>query len=171
MNVRVGQQVYWNDPDHGICSGVFQVQSVKGEIISLTNPEGSEVEALLHELTTPELLHDIAKPDRRRGPRPDIGERVKKNWAERKLAMASHKWWKVYDAMGKYRAACDEPESAAALVTFFGDGATVRANHDRGSILWTEGAEQQPAAENYDYAGETIILRYRELLNNRRNER
>lgn len=160
-NVEVGHKVYWNDPDNGSCSGFYRVKSIKGEIFSLMNSKGSEVEALLHEL----------KIDGRRGPKPAIGERVRKNWAERKSAMASYKWWKVYDAEEKYRGACQEPEGAAVLVTFYGDGSTIRANHDRGSILWTEGAEQQPAAENYDYTGETIILRYRELMTNRRNER
>ena len=60
--------------------------------------------------------------------------------------------WKIY--LGKeYRAACKYIEDAAALVAFLGDGATIRYDHR--DIVWTEGAETQPAGESYDH-GATV---------------
>ena len=66
--------------------------------------------------------------------------------------MAASPRFKVYDANGTYQAACKEPEAAAALVCIYGDGATIRLDHR--VILWTEGAESQPAGESYDHVAE-----------------
>ena len=71
--------------------------------------------------------------------------------------MAASPDWKVYDARGRYQAATKEPEAAAVLVSFYGYGATVRFNH--AWIVWTEGKEQQEAAESYDYASVLMITR------------
>lgn len=43
--------------------------------------------------------------------------------------MAASPVWKVYDASGKYQAACKEPEAAAALLGFYGVGASIRFDH------------------------------------------
>jgi len=53
--------------------------------------------------------------------------------------MAGSPQWKVFDAAGKYQAACKEPEAAAALMGFYGRGATIRWGHSKRDIAWTEG--------------------------------
>lgn len=70
--------------------------------------------------------------------------------------MAASPTWKVY-ANKDYRAACKAVEEAACLVAFLGDGATIRCEHTL--IVWTEGEEDQPAAESYDHVAETVKLR------------
>ena len=71
--------------------------------------------------------------------------------------MASSPMWKVYNARKEYRAACKGVEEAAVLVAFLGNGSTIRAEHTL--VLWTEGAEVQPAAESYDYVADVVHLR------------
>lgn len=71
--------------------------------------------------------------------------------------MASSPNWKIYDAAGKYQAACKEPEAAAALVAFYGEGATVRYEHRH--KVWREGAETVSAGDSYDEAAETMLER------------
>lgn len=61
--------------------------------------------------------------------------------------MASSPRWKVYDACKQYRAACHEIEAAAVLVSFYGDGSTIRSNHKR--TVWTEGVDGT-ASDSYD---------------------
>lgn len=72
--------------------------------------------------------------------------------------MAASPDWKVYDSHGTYQAACKEVEAAAALVGFYGAGATIRWGHRL--VVWTEGSEEQPASESYDevalLAGERV---------------
>jgi len=70
--------------------------------------------------------------------------------------MAASPGLKVYDAENEYRAACHYAEDAAALVALLGDGATIRDGHSRRFVLWSEGNEEQPAAESYDYVAETV---------------
>ena len=70
--------------------------------------------------------------------------------------------FKVYDASGDYQAACKEIEAAAALMGFYGDGATIRDGHKAADIVWVEGAEQQPAFESYDYVAEVASKQIRE---------
>jgi len=70
--------------------------------------------------------------------------------------------WKVY-ASGKYQAACHEIEAAAVLASFYGNGAQIRAEHSSGWILWTEGAETQPAGESYDFVASTCAERFNQL--------
>lgn len=65
--------------------------------------------------------------------------------------------WKVKNPAGEYVAALKHVEDAAALVAIYGDGATI--NYQHGKALWTEGAEDQPAAESYDHVAELCIAR------------
>ena len=71
--------------------------------------------------------------------------------------MAGAPVFKVYDAQKKYQAAVKEVEAAALLMNLYGDGATIRYGH--GKVVWTEGAEEQPAGESYDFVGDTIVKR------------
>lgn len=75
--------------------------------------------------------------------------------------MAAAPAFKIYDNDGKYQAACHELEAAAALMGFYGDGATIRYGHRPKDALWTEGVEAQPAAESFDYVAETCTTRLR----------
>ncbi len=63
--------------------------------------------------------------------------------------MASAPRWKVYTAENKYRGACVEVEGAAALVSLYGDGATIRDGHPRKQIVWTDGVDGS-AGDSYD---------------------
>lgn len=71
--------------------------------------------------------------------------------------MAASPNYKVYSPAGEYEASCKHVESAAALVAFLGDGATIRYLHKR--TVWTEGKEAQPAAESYDYVVDHVYAR------------
>lgn len=73
--------------------------------------------------------------------------------------MASSPPWKVYDANGKYQAACKEVEAAAALIGFYGDGASIRLDHAKSATVWLEGKEAQPAAESYDFVAQVVETR------------
>ena len=53
--------------------------------------------------------------------------------------MAASPQYKVYTANGEYEAACKSVKAAAAVVTFLGEGATIRAGHRKRDIVWTEG--------------------------------
>lgn len=48
-----GDEVFWNDPDEGICSGVYTIVSIiqEGDICVIRNSEGSVVECFLNELS------------------------------------------------------------------------------------------------------------------------
>lgn len=63
---------------------------------------------------------------------------------------------RVYDEDGQHRGSFEHGEDAASFVSFLGDGATIRFGT---IVLWTEGAESQPAGESYDYVTETIADR------------
>lgn len=73
--------------------------------------------------------------------------------------MAAAPQYKVYDSAGQYRAACKDPTDAAILAAALGDGTTIRNGHSARSIVWTEGAEDQPAGESYDHVAMTIFER------------
>ena len=64
--------------------------------------------------------------------------------------------WSIHNADGDLMAITKHAEDAAAFVALIGDGATVR---NGGKVLWTEGAEDIPAAESYDAAASTILER------------
>ncbi len=48
---KVGDKVFWADPDDGVCSGYGKVTEVNGEIHSIKKDDGGELEAYEHELT------------------------------------------------------------------------------------------------------------------------
>lgn len=51
MEYEVGKCIYWNDPDDGICSGVYVViEIIDDETLLVQNAEGSEVEILISEI-------------------------------------------------------------------------------------------------------------------------
>ncbi len=72
--------------------------------------------------------------------------------------MASSPVIKVYTASGEYEGSVKHWESAAALVSMLGEGATIRHNHRH--IVWTEGKDGS-ASESYD----TVALRCEERVN------
>lgn len=74
--------------------------------------------------------------------------------------MAGSPIWKVYDSSKKYQASLKEVEAAAALVSFYGNGATIRYGHSR--VVWTEGSEAFPAGESFDLSSE---LAYKRAMN------
>jgi hypothetical protein len=50
---EIGDRVFWEDPDMGLCSGFYTVQDIllHRDILVLTNEEGSELEVLANECT------------------------------------------------------------------------------------------------------------------------
>jgi hypothetical protein len=68
-------------------------------------------------------------------------------------------WMKVYDANGNYQASCVDIAAAAALMSFYGNGAEIRNGHAKKSVLWREGSESQPAGESYDFVVGTVQSR------------
>lgn len=73
--------------------------------------------------------------------------------------MAATPKYKVYDNYGNYKAACKDVVTAAVLMEFYGDDATIRLGHRK--IVWTEGAEDQPAHESYDFVMDVVEERSR----------
>lgn len=71
--------------------------------------------------------------------------------------------YKIYDADGVYQASCKEAEAAAALVASIYSGGTVRFDHSKKSIVWTEGSEDFSASESYDGAAMVMFEREREI--------
>ena len=37
MKFKIGQKVYWNDPDQNISSGYYNIINIKGEILIISN--------------------------------------------------------------------------------------------------------------------------------------
>lgn len=62
----------------------------------------------------------------------------------------------VYSEDGELRATCTYAEDAGALVSFLGDGSTIREGK---KVLWKEGEEEQSAGESYDFVAETVWRR------------
>jgi hypothetical protein len=52
LMIRIGDRVFWNDPDDGICSCWGIVIWIDGERFVISTDAGGELEALEHELTT-----------------------------------------------------------------------------------------------------------------------
>lgn len=51
QDIRVGQRLWWVDPDRSLSTGVYQVRAFDGdEVVELTSESGSEAGAFLHEL-------------------------------------------------------------------------------------------------------------------------
>jgi len=68
--------------------------------------------------------------------------------------MAPSPQWKIYDADKNYRGCTKEPEAAAVLAQFYGEGATVRYGHTR--VVWTEGEDEY---DSWDEAAVTMHAR------------
>lgn len=68
--------------------------------------------------------------------------------------------WKVYKPDGEYTAATKDPEEAAALIEFLGEGAQIKYQHH--TLAWTEGKEIQPAGASYDYVAKLCEFRVNE---------
>lgn len=81
--------------------------------------------------------------------------------------MAAAPYWKVYDANGKYQSSCHQIEAAAALMAFYGGGATIRKGHNKRDIVWTEGVSGE-AWESYDNVAEVVYAILEGLRANRR---
>ncbi len=77
--------------------------------------------------------------------------------------MAASPMWKVYDASGKYQAACKEPEACACLMGLYGAGATVRVDHSW--IVWREG-DDGCANDSWDFAARFMHQELAERRNN-----
>jgi hypothetical protein len=73
--------------------------------------------------------------------------------------MAGTPRFKIYTPDGEYVAACKYAEESACLVAMMGDGATIRDGHSKKDIVWTEGREEQSAAESYDHVAAAIAAR------------
>ncbi len=71
--------------------------------------------------------------------------------------MARSPQWKVYDTHGSYEGCAWSIELAGAMVSFLGEGATIRYEHR--ITVWTEGQEGQPASGSYDHVGEVAHSR------------
>lgn len=77
--------------------------------------------------------------------------------------MAAAPQLKIYDQDGNYEGAVKHAETAAAIIAGVGqDGWTIRDGHGKRDIVWTEGAESQPAAESYDRVAGTVYQRIRD---------
>lgn len=56
-NLHSGDEVFWNDPDDGLTSRVYKIQTIKtlelsdGAIILITEPDGSTMECYAEELS------------------------------------------------------------------------------------------------------------------------
>lgn len=65
----IGDSIWWNDPEHGISSGIYTITDILAEdgeihedtIVCLRGIEGSAVEAFVHELShsKPEDLYPV----------------------------------------------------------------------------------------------------------------
>ena len=51
--LQPGDEVFWNDPDDGICSRYYTIQHIElnGNIVCITDVDGSSLEAFAHELS------------------------------------------------------------------------------------------------------------------------
>ena len=79
--------------------------------------------------------------------------------------MAATPQFKVFNAEGEYVASVKYFEDAACLMSFYGEGASVRAGHGKKETLWTEGRESFSAGESYDDAAEVMASRLADLKN------
>ncbi len=80
--------------------------------------------------------------------------------------MAATHDWKVCNSDGEYVASFKHPSDAASIVSFIGEGATIRHKHARSAILWTEGKDGS-AAESYDAFAEHCFAKVRERARKR----
>lgn len=64
--------------------------------------------------------------------------------------------WNVYSNENELRAACQYAEDAGMLVSCLGEGTTIKYGK---VVVWTEGEEDQPAGESYDYVAQVCNSR------------
>lgn len=64
--------------------------------------------------------------------------------------------FKLYDAGKKYIGCLKTLEDCAAVIQHY-QGGTIRDGHKK--VLWTEGQEEQPAGESYDFCAEVCNQR------------
>lgn len=52
-SLHTGDEVFWNDPDDGLCSRLYVIQSIRidDDIITITEPDGSELQCFASELS------------------------------------------------------------------------------------------------------------------------
>ena len=51
LKLAVGDEVFWNDPDSGLCSDYFHIiEFLDFNVVRLSSSDGSELEAFLWEL-------------------------------------------------------------------------------------------------------------------------
>lgn len=75
--------------------------------------------------------------------------------------MAKSPKYKVYNPHNIYMGATKEAEAAAAIVSLYGYGSTIRVGHSKQDIIWTEG-EDGYAGESYDFV--TSLVHQREQI-------
>ena len=53
LELDIGSEVYWDDPDGGLCSGYYIVKRIVSDTILVLTDESytSEVEVFIHELS------------------------------------------------------------------------------------------------------------------------
>lgn len=68
--------------------------------------------------------------------------------------MASAPRFKIYSDDNEYIGCVKHPSDAAALVSMYATGATIRDGHAKKHTVWTEGVDGE-AGESYDVVAET----------------
>jgi len=55
-NLKSGDKVYWNDPDDGLCSRWYDIETIEivGDIVSIVEPDGSHLSCFMEELSLTE---------------------------------------------------------------------------------------------------------------------
>lgn len=71
--------------------------------------------------------------------------------------MAATPRYKIFTPENEYIASCKYPEDAAVLIANLGNGSQIRDGHTK--VVWNEGAEEQSAAESYDFVAITVRSR------------
>jgi len=71
---------------------------------------------------------------------------------------------KLFNPRGEFVASFKYAEDAAALLAFYGSGATLRNGHAKKDTLFHEGHEELSAGESYDRAAEIIYARLHDAL-------
>ena len=52
-NLQPGDEVFWTDPDDGVCSRIYEIRTIEvyDEIVVITEPDGSSLECFASELS------------------------------------------------------------------------------------------------------------------------
>lgn len=74
--------------------------------------------------------------------------------------MAGSPKWKVFNPQGKYVASCLHIEDAAAIISAYGEGATLRWGHRKCDTFWIEGEECAEAGDSYDRVARIVGKRF-----------